>query len=88
MGAEQEAGQPRPPSLSSTAPTSPECSALEPESKGGDHSQGSSRTDLPPPCPEPELPAPPGPLPLGLSSPQGPTFIMANAFPFLVAFSQ
>lgn len=33
-GARQEAGEPRPPSLSPTAPNSPEHSALEPESKG------------------------------------------------------
>lgn len=79
-GARQGAGEFRPPSLSSTAPSSPKCSGLRPDGRGRSlpgslilswrchHSQD--------------------PFPWALPLPQGPVLTAANAFPFLVAFNR
>lgn len=88
-GAGQEAGEPRPPSLSPRAPNSPEHSALEPESKG-------KITPRAPPALVPGLsrscwhypPLPPGTCASEPCLPSGPTFIPGNAFPLLMAFSR
>lgn len=83
-GPGQEAGEPRPLSLSSAAPGSPERSALETESKAGGLLPGL----LPHRSPSRAGAAgTPQDQCLGLASAQGPTCITAHASPFLEAFS-